>query len=661
MRKLLTLLILTVSAVFSQAQKVQLGKVTVAELERKTHQIDSSAVGEVIFSKARTTFAYKAKENRFVAEHEYQLKIKVYKKEGLSLANLEIPYYIGYKELRPEQLRVEEAATYNLVGGKVQKTKVASNAVFKEKVNEYWKTTTIVFPDVKPGSIIEIKYKLKSENIQTFPSFKFQREIPVEYAEYKTEIPVNYQYKAVSQGFFPIKTEEDSKSGSQGYENEYGQTEILNYTARVTTHSTTKLPAIKNEDFVDNPNNYRTAISYELELIQFPDHPVKNFSQTWEGLVQTIYKDSDFGGQLAKSDYYLSQLKSLIAGIESKSERMKKVYAFVQDRMTWNGDNGYYTSDGVEKAWIAQSGNVGEINLMLVSMLNMAGVVSHPVLISTVSHGVASFPNQTAFNYVICAAEVDGKRILLDATNKFATPGILPTKTLNWNGRLVRQNGNSEEISMSTPEMTRSSFSIMCQVATDGSVKGKSRMQFNDLAGLDFRNRFGGMSKDSYLEYLEKYYEGIQIENYVVANEKRSVDAVVESFDFASSKHAEAIGDKIYVDPLLFLGTQSNPFLAEERSMPVFFGYPRQLRYIIKVDLPQGYALESIPESVNITTGQNVVSFKIAAQGQGNSVLISASYESGTMLVNSAFYPNIKDFYTEMVKKQHQKIVFKKV
>jgi hypothetical protein len=45
----------------------------------------------------------------------------------------------------------------------------------------------------------------------------------------------------------------------------------------------------------------------------------------------------------------------------------------------------------------------------------------------------------------VSAAEIEGKRVLLDATDKFTTLNILPLNALNRRGRLIREDGTSEE------------------------------------------------------------------------------------------------------------------------------------------------------------------------------------------------------------------------
>jgi hypothetical protein len=48
------------------------------------------------------------------------------------------------------------------------------------------------------------------------------------------------------------------------------------------------------------------------------------------------------------------------------------------------------------------------------------------------------FPNRTGFNYVIAAVETPSGMMLLDASDKFSTPNVLPFRALNWTGRLIR-------------------------------------------------------------------------------------------------------------------------------------------------------------------------------------------------------------------------------
>jgi hypothetical protein len=121
----------------------------------------------------------------FYALHECQIRIKIYIKEGLSWANFEVPYYVGYESMSDDVVKFSNAVTYNLEGAEIVKTKLNSEGSFKKNVNEYWNEASITMPNVKVGSVIEFKYILKSENVVTFPTFNMQYSIPVNYCEYR--------------------------------------------------------------------------------------------------------------------------------------------------------------------------------------------------------------------------------------------------------------------------------------------------------------------------------------------------------------------------------------------------------------------------------------------------------------------------------------------
>ena len=68
--------------------------------------------------------------------------------------------------------------------------------------------------------------------------------------------------------------------------------------------------------------------------------------------------------------------------------------------MHWNGMYGYTSDEGVKKAYDLKTGNIADINLILVGMLRAANLKANPVLISTRSNGVPLFPTMEGFNYV---------------------------------------------------------------------------------------------------------------------------------------------------------------------------------------------------------------------------------------------------------------------
>ncbi len=645
----------------SSAQNFDYGKVSKEELLEKAHPLDSTTAAAMIFKKVRTYFVYNLK-NGFTVNHEYSYRIKIYKKEGLNWANFVVPYYVGYEEMNDEYVKFSNAVTYNLENGAIVKTKLNNEGSFKKNVNEYWNQATISMPNVKVGSVIEFAYNLKSENIVKFPVFENQYDIPLNYSEYKTEIPEFFIYKPLITGYVKVKSEEKLVNGFQNFDDKNNQTTGIRYKQINSVYLSENVPAIKDEEYLDNLKNYKSSIQYELERTRFPDQPVKDFTITWEGVAKTIFENKNFGKELNEQLYIIQDVKMILKNVVSKEEKLDVIFKFVQNKMNWNNDYGYFTDKGVKKAYLDNSGNVAEINFILIAMLKLAGINANPVLLSTIDHGIPAFPNRTVFNYVIAAADIDGKQILLDGTSKFTTQNILPFHTLNWTGRLIKNDGTSQEINLVPNSPSKVSYTLMTKVDPLGQISGKFRVQKTDYEAYSFRSKNGQSSEDAYLEKLENDLGAIQINDYQIENKGTDLSKpVMETFTFTSDKHCERIGGKMFINPLLFFAVNKNPFVQEKRQMPIYFGYPKQYKYSINMEIPDGYVVESIPKPLKMATEDRMLLFTIITLAEGNRIQIVITREINASILGADYYPGLKDFFQKMIEKQNEKIILKKV
>ncbi len=316
---------------------------------------------------------------------------------------------------------------------------------------------------------------------------------------------------------------------------------------------------------------------------------------------------------------------------------------------------------GIQKAYKTRIGNVAEINFILMAMLNYAGIPTSPVLLSTLDNGVPMFPNRTVFNYVIASASVDGKQILLDATNKYTTNNVLPLQTLNWKGRLLREDGSSEEIKLEPKLLSKKATNLMVSIDEKGKLSGKYRVFKTDYEAFTFRDKYAGMNQQNYLEKVENNFPGIQISDYNIENSKEASKPVNENFDFTTDNHCEIIGDRIYINPQLFFAQTKNPFVLEKRDFPIYFGFPSQERFNVNIEIPKGYVVESVPKPIKLQTIDNMVSFIFNTDVANNSIQIAITKDTNKQLVSSGYYSVIKDFYKQMIDKQNEKIVLKKI
>lgn len=676
MKKKLLVSLLLLLSFKGISQKYELGKVTIDELKEKVHPIDTSAVAAILFKKARTFFTQTYVNGGFYLVTEVECRIKIYKKEGYEWANNNVFYFIGNSV--KESVEYSSAVTYNLVDNKIQKSELTRKGEFDERMSKSLGNKKIILPNVKEGSVIEFKCKIQSPFVLTFPEFNFQYTIPVNYVEYNTDIPEFFVYntykkgfveplvsKSVASGFYSLNTtvkhRADVLPGYSDSNYKYKTTEQKGFLINQSTYKMENVPAIKEEAFVNNLNNYRISLQHELSVLKPQDSPMKFISLTWEDVVKTIYESEDFGEQINKTNYFETAIKQIVNGLNNKDEQILAIFNYVKSNIKWNGIYGIYCDKGVKKGFEDRTGNVSEINLMLTAMLNYAGVEASPVVLSTRNNGMVLYPSATALDYVIAAVEIENGFILLDATDENAMPNILPERALNLTGRIIRKNGSSAEVDLTPNMLSKKIVNIMANVAPDGIISGKVREQHYDYYAHEFRSKYAGLNEESYLEKLEKKYPGIEIELYKVSNKTDLSKQIVEDYSFKHSGLTEMIAEKIYINPMLFFTENENPFKQEKREYPVDFIFPNQDKYTISLTLPDGYVVESVPAPLSLSMEEGLGNFHFNIVNSGSQIQLIATLSFNSSIVPANYYEMLKNFYKNVVEKNKEKIVLKKV
>ena len=293
----------------AMSQEFKLGKVSIAELEQKAHPKDSEAAAAILYKKGTARIEYDPNDG-FVTLTDVETRIKIYKKEGYDWANQAVWYY-NTTNLK-EKVFFDDAVTYNLVNGKIEKTKLKSDGIFDEVLSKYRGQKKMTMPNVKEGSIIEFRYTIKCPSDRMIREWAFQSSIPVNYSEFSTFIPEYYVFNSRQKGYlFPkVTTTKNPKSitfnikeRNSGYASKTTSfsTEKLDYIENQNTFIALDLPAMKDEAYVNNIENYMSSVSHELSLTKFPNSPMKEYSTDWNSVVRTIYEYDDFGPELNKT------------------------------------------------------------------------------------------------------------------------------------------------------------------------------------------------------------------------------------------------------------------------------------------------------------------------------------------------------------------------
>lgn len=630
------------------AQDYDFGKVSKEELQEKVCSIDSSAHASVLYQYRNTYFSSNAEG--LALQTEITKRIKIYDKEGFDSATEIISLFEAGSA--NESIGKIKAITYNLENNKIVKTELSKDQIFKDKVTYSYKQIKFTMPNVKAGSVIEIKYRKTSPFITNIDEFVFQRDIPIKKLFARIKSPDGLIFNKTSKGyltsFYPKRSSEFSNS--------------YNMKMNIETYNLNNIPALKEENYVDNIENYRAGIMFELVSVQIPGMIHRNYAQSWSEVARTIGSTDDYKNKLDKTKSFDDILDDLIIDVKNNESKMKIIFKYVKDNIKWNGIDGKSFYNGIRKSLKEKTGNVADINLTLVAMLRYAGIDANPVIISTKDNVVPYFPTVNRLNYVVAYAVINETKYFLDATDEFSDINVLPVKDYNWKGILI-DNPKSmwKKIDISEPELTIDNYSIEASLKEDGSLQGNFDSKYSKHKALQFRKKYKENELDAFVSSREKEFGNIEISEYKVENTNSYEGFVNESFHFSQSDMADIVSDKIYFSPFLFLKTEENPFKLEERLFPVDFGYPFLDRYIINIDIPEGFTVESIPESVIMKIPNNLGEFKFYPSFVGNKLKLMVNLKINKAIINSKNYLFLKEFFNQVVSKENEQIVLTRI
>ena len=673
MRNLLCIIFLCgFSLSYGQFVEPKFGQIEISDLAMTRYDKDTSANALMLFDNGNSRFDLNS-DRKFQFIYTRHCRIKIFKKAAFPFADFNIRLYKSGSS--KETLLELKAATFNLVNGKVIRTKLDNGNIYNAEGKNYT-DKKFAFPEVKEGSIIELSYSIISDFLYNFRSWNFQYNFPAIWSQYKCIIPEYFNYRQSTKGYlafdldkkipgtitFRIHYDPEISLGKQG---EFKSAENYDLKANTleTTLATKDVPAFISEPNIDCEDNYIQCIEFELNSIQYPNDMLRDYTQTWESVNKKMNDDEDFGILLKSSGFISDTVAYICNNKSSEIGKAINIYNYVQKRIKWNGDYSLWALKGLKKPFTDRTGNSSEINLLLILMLQTAGLKANPVIFSTRNNGNANtfYPTISKFNSVLTRVEIDGKIYLLDPISKYCPFGILPANDINGRGRVVN-NLNGDWANLEAKEKYTEVKSYALEISNEGKFTGSISESYDGYAGIVYRNYLSSeKSNDDYIRKLQENIKGLTIKNYSIADRFNIYKPLSDTLNVEIMDHAEIIGDKILFNPLLFEAIEKNRYTLEDRKYPVDYNYPILETYVFEYTLPAGYKVESLPQSLLLKLPNNSISITYNLQSIDNKIKVIYQRNIDKILFIPAEYKNLKELYDQMVKKHAEQVILKKI
>jgi hypothetical protein len=486
-----TLLIYAVSlwaaCLFVQAQDpIKWGKIPSEDLKMTVYTEDPSATAAILYDYGRVTVAPRVEYFRHV-------RVKILNSKGSGFATIEIPFRSVDNF---EDITQLDGQTFNInEKGEVIKTKLKATDIQEVKIDERNRKKVFTLPDVKPGAVIEYRYTIRSMDLVRPGDWYFQSTIPTLNSEFEINIPRDFDYLItytkgvwltnIEQKDYAAKIQwlynntinqvrrELSKQHDLLWESANQGTRVFLMQKQTTRFKMKNVPAFKPEKGMEVFSDYYPSVkmhlymaagnyrfyyrpiliaakkdydSFSRSALRYEDNFIGQIAYwlpTWDEANKTWLTNEKIGMRLMKAFDYKPILTEAFKQSTSELDSINGLCQWVKQHIVWSGSLTASANNNFDQILKKGTGSSGEINLLLVSLLQHAGFNAAPVLIRTRNLGRPEniYPAKDQFNHLVCNIKTSAGDIFLDAATTQNVGGQLPWYVNHATGWVVKKEG----------------------------------------------------------------------------------------------------------------------------------------------------------------------------------------------------------------------------
>ena len=644
---LLSALLVSFSVAFAQKETPAFGKIDKADLEMKDCDFDKAAEAVVLFDVGEVYCSLNLGGNEYNflrTVFDRHVRIKILTAKGLDRANIKIRYYA---EKNLEDIRNLSAQTINLdASGNIVYSKVEKDAIYRKKVNKRYSEVIFTFPDVKPGSVIEYKFKDDAQQFYGVKNWYFQKSMPVKFSRYTLDFPVELIVTATPKGALSVDIKQTEKSNRN-----------------IKTFTMSNVPALRDEAFISCDEDYLQQVTPLLVATDFPGVPRQNRLRTWPGIIKELMDDDDFGTQLKKNIPRTSDLDAMLNPVKDPYKKMVIIHDYVRKNMQWNETYGIWALDGVKSAWKDKKGTAGEINLILVNLLKDADLDAHPVLVSTrdngrINTGIAGYDQ---FDKVMAYVKINDKDYVLDATDKYTPANLIPYDVVSSEGMVIEKFDTYQwgwKTLWNKEQAFNNSTVLYCAIDDKGTMNGQATVTSQQYSRT-IRMPKLKEGKEKFSEaWLNQNKQNIQIDSLGFENETTDSLPLIQHINF--SQKISSSGDYNYFSVNLFAGLDKNPFIGDERFSDIFFGARQKYTITGTFSIPDNYQFDALPKNLKMIMPDTSIIFSRVAGVSDNNLSVRIVLEFKSPFYANEDYGYFQEFYKKLFALLNEQFVFKK-
>lgn len=520
-------------------------------------------------------------------------------------------------------------------------------------------------PSIQIGSVVEVEYQIEERGENIFADYfgdvsymgNFEPTVLEEYilitpAErnfYWKTMPPNYPKDIVdtSKSTIPMEPEEKIQNGE-----------------RVLIWSASNLPRIPGED----------AMPPAVEIL--PYIKVSTF-RTWQDL--TTWYWNLIKEQFIPDPMVRQQTEEVLAeyrtenglGAETELTLQQKVNAinrFVNTKVRYlaisfgiHGWKPYRASDILQSRY----GDCKDKATLALTMLEIAGVKADFTIVRTSDLGEIDYelPSLALFNHAIYyVPELGSEGTFIDGTAEYYSELDLPNGDAGVNMLVVERGGASrfQRSPLSAAEENGGIYQTSFELQRDGTARGHRRADYIGLYNPTVRAIYQNKARAAEIieQQLVAQYPGSECLSYELSD-LTTYDNEWIQYDFSIPNFAKVSGSAIDFPCSMFTEEFSSRYTpTASRHFDMVIGEsPWSKKNTISIQLPEGAAVQRMPESVTIDTSYGRYQWSAKVEGRALELTEEVAFKLRRVPLDE--YQALRDFCRRVDEAQERRITLK--
>lgn len=643
MRKFIILILALIASPFLIAQKKipGFGEIDIAELKLPSCSFEPDANAMKIFDVQEIEFDPGDFGSKLVTER--RVRVKVFNEKGYKYASVTIPYF---SKKRSTKIKDLEGVVYNLdSAGRIVIEKLEKKDFFKENAQDNIGVINFTFPNLRPGSIVEFRYRKVEKNIIQIDPWIAQDEIPTAYA---STILITPSYSRVREKILGADTLEQKterlKKGS--------------YTRVKRTYYRDSIHSFQPEPFMSSYKDNLLKVIFMLipEANFFTDF-LSASESVWKFAGNMLMNSPNFGGQIKKPIPGTEKLIDSAKSISSIADRISFIYENVKKRILYKAEQTLYPDDLAE-AWNTQSGNTAEINLILLNLLQKSDVQSYPILVSTRENGKVNmqFPSIGQLNGVDVLATDSNKVYILDASLKFQSSQNPPFNILNRNAYLLNRENMRWVLIDDDRPLLKQSINVQAMINESGIIEGNAFSWHFDYAKSYMLDTTIDDDEDN--KFQDKIPTGLKILSVSQENADNNSKPLEQKTEF--TYEPPGTGDFYFINPQFLSSKKENPFVKDSRHTDIDFGCNQEIKLNLTLSFPATFEVDHLPKGIIVRAPDSSFLFRRYSFSDSMGITIQQIFEIKQPVFYRDVYPGIQEFFERVYALMSEEIVLKR-